>query len=205
MWDGVKSGSTQSFSSAKAEARVMQRTPNGVIDYQASPERSAVMGTGCANGEEFRVAARENHILTSNLPMNHSSLWNTVDSHSACEVRYNTARHVSVLRNDSLHHAAPEVTRGRTRTGSCACWNTVRDVPRKRVLNRSVPMFSATGNLAQCRVGHLALDGNRRDVGCLASLGPACSPRVAGSGTLEDTVVKPAATAYLSEGCRDSG
>jgi hypothetical protein len=78
----------------------MQRTAEGVIDHQSFPEGPAVVGTGCAHSEEFRAAARQHHTVTPNLSLNHSSFGNAVDSYSGCEIRYNSARHMSVLRND---------------------------------------------------------------------------------------------------------
>jgi hypothetical protein len=102
MWDGVEGGATQGFPSAKTEASVVQRTPDGVIDNEPSTEGAAVVGTSCADGEELRAAPRQDHILSTDLSLNHSALGNTVDSHSGREIRHNITRHVSVLQNDAF-------------------------------------------------------------------------------------------------------
>lgn len=80
----------------------MQWTPNRVINDEPVCERPTVVSTCCANGEEFRAAAHQHHILTTNLSLNHSSLWNEVDSHTGCEIWHDTAPHTSVLRNEPL-------------------------------------------------------------------------------------------------------
>src|SRR5215469_4999094 len=113
MRDGVERGWTQGFPGPKTETGVVQRTPHGLINDEPSTERPTVVGATCANGEELSPAARQDHIVTSNLSLDHASIWNAVDSHTGCEIRYNTAGHVSVLRNDSLHVPPdPEFARG---------------------------------------------------------------------------------------------
>jgi hypothetical protein len=67
------------------------------------------VGASGADGEEFGAAARQDHVLITHLTLNHSSLWNSVDSYTACEIRYNTAHHMSVLGNDhATSHAPPK-------------------------------------------------------------------------------------------------
>jgi hypothetical protein len=80
----------------------MQRTSDGVIDDEPFGKRPAVVSTCCAEGKEFRAPARQNHFLIANPSLNHPSVWNEIDSHTGCEIRCDTARHTSVLRNDPL-------------------------------------------------------------------------------------------------------
>ena len=94
MWNGVERRCTQDLPGAETEAGMVQRTPKRVIDNKPSTEGPAVVSASCADGEEFRAAACQDYILTANLSLNHSSLWNAVDSHSGCEIRQNAARHI---------------------------------------------------------------------------------------------------------------
>src|SRR4029077_16147923 len=105
VWDGVECRSTQGFASAETEAGVVQWTPKRVLDNEPPTEWPTVVRTGCADGEEFCAAACEDHMLTTNLSLNHSSLWNAIDCHSTHEIRSNIPRHVSVLRNDDAAEA----------------------------------------------------------------------------------------------------
>ena len=80
----------------------MQRTSDGVIDDKPFSKRPTVVSTCCADGEEFRAPARQNHILITNPSLKHSALWNEIDSHTGREIRYDTTRNTGVLRNDPL-------------------------------------------------------------------------------------------------------
>jgi hypothetical protein len=103
MRDGVERRPTQGFPSAEAKAAVVQRAPQGIIDNQPATERAVVMSTSCADGKEFCATACQDHVLPTNRSLKHSSLWNGIDGYSSCEIRYNGARHILVLRNDLVH------------------------------------------------------------------------------------------------------
>jgi hypothetical protein len=65
---------------------VVQRTPEFIADNESLHERSAVMSARCTDSEEFCPAAREDYILFSHSPLNHSAVWNLAYGNSRPEV-----------------------------------------------------------------------------------------------------------------------
>ena len=69
--DRAERRSVQGFPGPQAEARVVPRTANGVVDHDALRQRAAVMRTRGADREELIAAAREQHGFVSDMAGEH--------------------------------------------------------------------------------------------------------------------------------------
>ena len=72
--DRVERRRTQRLPAAQAEAGVVPRAADGIADKDPIGERTVIMGTLRADGEQRAAVAREQHRFTRDLPQDHVAL-----------------------------------------------------------------------------------------------------------------------------------
>lgn len=133
---------------AQAEAGVMPGAAHGVFDNEAFAQRSAVMGAGGADGEEFFAASGQKHRLVADMANHRRAIGKLREFNSFRKI--GTAR----LRRAFAHGMAPPPSSTKRMLGrrvafapiACAAFRAARlllkglrsSVPRKPVLHASV-------------------------------------------------------------------